>query len=370
MSSFRFYDNREKYLLFVTTTTEKEAIARRVGQELERLDPTPPALKIFDAGMGDATVLGSVLEEMHWRFPTIPHYVVGKEISMEDTRIGLSKLDARFAEHPETVLVITNLYYREAPMVAPGDPSGLQWWDIPLTGTTAHEFASQLRNLGDVVKEGWQTESETPGGALRYLRPAVVVLYREDHAFALDHIIPRQGSAAGDFDLVIAAQPFRSRTPVQFKVDRVLEPMARALGPRGRMVVVQSTGLDPGMEIIESVWPGEQPFSTPRHLLVEHLDRVLNAGGPAFAFEGMGDSEALFRYEMHALPEDVDGRIGTSMLLAAWNAAVYVAQIDAGRVNDVLKSGAYLDATEEVLHRHGGLWFQDESFVVTRVGTS
>ena len=39
---FRFFDNREKYLLFVTTCSEKWAVAERVGRELERLRPTPP----------------------------------------------------------------------------------------------------------------------------------------------------------------------------------------------------------------------------------------------------------------------------------------------------------------------------------------
>lgn len=365
--AFRFYDNREKYLLFVTTTTEKEAIARRVGRELELLSPKPPALRLFDAGMGDATVLGSVLEEMHWRFPTIPFLVVGKEISMEDTRIGLSRLDARFAEHPETVVVMTNMYYSEAPWLRPQNGADIMWWDMPLEGTTAHEFATQLRGLGDIVKEGWQTESGGPGGALRYVNPSAIVLYREDHAFALQHIIPTEGSIEGNYDLVIAAQPFRSRTNAAFKVNKVLAPMARALAPEGRMVVIQSTGRDPGMEIIRAVWPGEDPFVTPRQAILDELDHVLNADEQRFRFEGTADDDSLFRYEMHALPEDVDGQIGTSMLLAAWNAAIYVAQIEAERSNDVLKSGLYLDATESVLHKHGRLWFQDESFVVTPV---
>ena len=356
---FRFYDNREKYLLFVTTTTEKEAIARRVGRELDLIDPQPPAIKVFDAGMGDATVLGSVLEEMHWRFPTVPHYVVGKEVSMEDTRIGLSRLDSRFAEHPETVVVITNMYYREAPTLTPSSGADVQWWDMPLTGSTAHEFALQLRNMGEIVKEGWRTEKSD--GNMRYAKPSVIVLYRQDHAFALEHLIPTKGETEADFDLVIAAQPFRARSTVRFKVDNVLAPMTEALAPKGRLVVVQSTGKDPGMEIIQSVWPGEQPFETPREVLLTELAKKING----FEFEGTDDEESLFRYEMHALPEDVEGHIGTSMLLAAWNAAVYVAQIDSNRANEVLKSGGYLDATEEVLHRHGRLWFQDESFVVT-----
>jgi len=31
-----------------------------------------------------------------------------------------------------------------------------------------------------------------------------------------------------------------------------------------------------------------------------------------------------------------------------------------------MSSGEYLHATREVLSRHGGLWFTDESFVMTR----
>ena len=44
---FRFFDNREKYLLFVTTTSEKEVTAEHVGREFDWIKPKPPALKIF-----------------------------------------------------------------------------------------------------------------------------------------------------------------------------------------------------------------------------------------------------------------------------------------------------------------------------------
>ena len=33
----------------------------------------------------------------------------------------------------------------------------------------------------------------------------------------------------------------------------------------------------------------------------------------------------------------------------------------------MLQSGDYLQAAKNVLQRHGGLWFQDESFVVVRL---
>src|SRR6185312_12861974 len=47
---FRFFDNRQKYLLFVSTCSEKTEIANRVSLELATLQPSPPALRLFDAG--------------------------------------------------------------------------------------------------------------------------------------------------------------------------------------------------------------------------------------------------------------------------------------------------------------------------------
>ena len=116
---FRFFDNRQKYLLFVSTCSEKTEIANRVSLELSTLQPSPPALRLFDAGVGDGTVLSRVMRALHARFPTMPLYVVAKEISYEDVRMMLEKMADRLFEHPATVLVVTNLYYAEAPWLTP-----------------------------------------------------------------------------------------------------------------------------------------------------------------------------------------------------------------------------------------------------------
>ena len=50
--NFRFYDNRQKYLLFVNTCSEKWVIAQRVAMELGNVHPRPPAVRLFDAGVG------------------------------------------------------------------------------------------------------------------------------------------------------------------------------------------------------------------------------------------------------------------------------------------------------------------------------
>jgi hypothetical protein len=68
----RFYDNRQKYLAFVSYCNEKQVIARRLAGELPFIQPTPPALRLFDAGMGDATVLTRLMRSCHCSFPTVP----------------------------------------------------------------------------------------------------------------------------------------------------------------------------------------------------------------------------------------------------------------------------------------------------------
>ncbi|HTI66589.1 MAG TPA: hypothetical protein VL460_03460, partial [Caulobacteraceae bacterium] len=85
--NFRFYDNRQKYLMFVNTCSEKWVVAQRVALELANLHPRPPAIRLFDAGVGDGTVLTRVMRTLHHRFPWVPFYVVGKEISLEDVRL-------------------------------------------------------------------------------------------------------------------------------------------------------------------------------------------------------------------------------------------------------------------------------------------
>ena len=367
--NFRFFDNRQKYLLFINTCAEKEKIAERVGQELEQITPQPPALRLFDAGFGDGTILTRVMREMHSRFPTVPFYIAGKEISLEDVRLTLNKMADRIFEHPATVLVYTNMYYAEAPWLTPGDPDTADrvvWKEVALKGNTAHEFEQQIGELDDFLVENWQARHSPKTGNPIYERPSVLVIYREDYRFLLDDVIPRPGPQEAGFDLVIASQPYRSRMPAQFKVDKVVAPLTRALRPGGRLLGIHSYGNDPGLEIVQKVWPGEDPFPSNRHDILNALRRSLGDEAVNYQFSAHSDDRAIFSYEMHALPTEISASIGTSTLLAAWNAAVYVAQIEDARLNECMAGREYLDATREVLHDYGGLWFNDETYLVIR----
>jgi hypothetical protein len=367
--NFRFFDNRQKYLLFVNTCGEKEVIARRVGMELAHIHPRPPAVRVFDAGMGDGSVLTRVMREMHRRFPAMPFYFVGKEISLEDVRLTLDKMADRFFEHPATVLVVTNMYYSEAPWLLPkalSAASSLVWHEAPLAGSTSHEFSEQISALEPFLARNWQARHSPKTGNPIYERPVALVLYREDFRFLLDEVIPRQGKVRADYDLVIASQPYRLRVPVEFKAQKVIGPLSRALGPGGRLLGIHSHGRDPGLEIIRKVWPDEDPFRVSRHDLLRAVRGELGKDTRHYNFNAYSDARAVFRYDMHTLPTEISESIGTSTLFAAWNAAVYVAQIDDERLAAALGERRYLEATREVLKAHGGLWFHDESYVVSR----
>jgi len=367
--NFRFYDNRQKYLLFVTTCSEKQVIAQRVGLELANIHPRPPALRVFDAGMGDGTVLARTMRALHTRFRTMPFYIVGKELSVEDVRLVLEKMPDRLYEHPAMVLVITNMFYSEAPWLKPNSvtsATSLVWHELSLTGNTAHEFEAQITDLQPFLAEHWRARVSGNTGNPVYEKPVVLVIYRDDHKFLLDQVRPRRGFTNAEYDLIIASQPYRARAPIEFKAKRVVAPLARSLAPGGRLIAIHSYGHDPGLEVIQKVWPGEDPFTSDRHALLRATKAELGGAGRELNFGAYADARSLFRYDMHTLPSEISETIGTSTLFAAWNAAVYVAQVEDQRLSEAISSGAYLEATREVLRIHGGLWFWDESYVISR----
>jgi hypothetical protein len=355
--------------MFVNTCSEKWVVANRVTMELENISPKPPALRLFDAGVGDGTVLTRVLRAMHHRYPTMPFYVVGKEISLEDVRLTLEKIPDRLYEHPSTVVVLTNLYYSEAPWLKPKAAKAAQdliWKEVALTGNSSHEFEDQLTKLQNFLSENWIAKVSPKTGNPTYERPIVLTLYRQDHRFLLDSIVPKPGAAKADYDLIIASQPYRSSASAEFKASRVIAPLARAIGPGGRLLGIHSIGGDPALEIVQKVWPGEDPFKVNRHAVLKAVKEELGQDGSDLKFEAYPNERSMFRYDMHTMPGEVSSAIGTSTLFAAWNAAIYVAQIEDHRLSEVVKNDRYLEATQEVLQARGGLWFNDESYVISR----
>ena len=367
--NFRFFDNRQKYLLFVSTCSEKEVISKRIGMELGHIKPKPPAIRIFDAGMGDGTVLAGVMREMHHRYPTMPFYISGKEISLEDVRICLSKMSDRLFEHPASVLVFTNLFYSEAPWLKPksmASSNSMVWKEVALQGGSSHEFAEQLNELRGFLDENWQAGHSPKTGNPIYERPTVLIIYREDHKFLLSDVIPKQDVKKADYDLVLASQPYRLRVSSEVKSRNVLLPLVRSLGRGGRIIGIHSSGDDPGHQILKEIWPNDNPFVSDRHSLLKAVKNELGSDARHYNIKANSDNRSIFKYTMHSLPSELEASIGTSTLFAAWNAATYVGQIDEQRLETAMKSVDYLSITQKALKKYGGLWFNDESYTISR----
>jgi hypothetical protein len=100
--------------------------------------------------------------------------------------------------------------------------------------------------------------------------------------------------------------------------------------------------------------------------LLRALRETLGADSTLYNFNAYSDNKALFQYRMHTLPAEISDNLGTSTLLAAWNAAIYVGQIEDERLEAAIARGTYLASTRRVLRKYGGLWFNNETFVISR----
>lgn len=361
----RFFDNRQRYLLFVTTTNEKAVIAEKLSHIINELKPIKPALKIFDAGVGDGAVLMNVLRIAHQKFPTVPFYVSCKDVSMEDARITIEKLADRFVEHPNMVFTISNLHYSEAGYLKSNNESkqqNMNWSSIALDGDSSFGFYEQLRQLGPLLKENWRVE-ENKQGNTTYENPSVICIYRKDHEFTLDQIIPSKNESINEFDLVIVSQAYRSRASVEKKVNNVIKPMVNLLAPNGKMVAFHSYGNDPGLNAINQLWPDENPFPNKGHDIIQYMKN--NLGNELNGKIHFREPE-IFEYKLRSQPNEINSGIATSLVFSAWNACTYVAQISDQMVKEKEADQSYIKCIEDIIRDHDGLWFYDEMLVADR----
>jgi len=365
--SFRFFDNRQKYLLFVTTTNEKNKIADALKPIVQKLKPKYPALKIFDAGMGDGSLLMSIMRQCHQKMPNIPLMVTTKEISLEDVRLGLEKLPDRFVEHKNTVFIISNLNYVESTSLKSNNKikqKKMNWKIVKLKGKSSLDFSDQLRKLNQgFLSKKWQIERNPINGNPTYKEPAVIVIYRKDQEFSLKNIIPKKNNGKNNYNLIIASQPYRSRISAEKKVKYVIDPMIKSLDKKGKLVVIHACGNDPGNKIIKKIWPKEKPFPSLYKSILEYIKKNTDKK----ILKGLKfTKETNIRYVLRALPNEIKGGIATSLIFSAWNAAVYVNQISDEQILKAERKKDYQNIVKEIVNKNKGLYFNDEIFVIER----
>src|SRR5260370_174036 len=83
--------------------------------------------------------------------------------------------------------------------------------------------------------------------------------------------------------------------------------LVRSRRPAGRLIGIHSHGDDPGMEIIDGVWPADNPFTSHRHAILRHVKHELGAAARHYNFNASSDARSVFRYLMHPRPDEVNG---------------------------------------------------------------
>ena len=365
--NFRFFDNRQKYLLFVTTTNEKNKIADALKPIIQKLKPKYPALKVFDAGMGDGSLLMSIMRQCHQKMPHIPMLISTKEISLEDVRLGLEKLPDRFVEHKNTVFVISNLNYVESTSLRSNNKmkqKKMNWKIVKLKGNSSLDFSDQLRKLNHgFLSKKWQIERNPINGNPTYKEPSVIIIYRKDQEFSLKNIIPKKNNGKNNFDLIIASQPYRSRISVEKKVRFVIDPMVKSLNKKGKLAVIHACGNDPGNQIIKKIWPKEKPFPSLYKSILEYIKKNTDKN---LLKDLRFNKKTNIRYVLRALPNEISGGIATSLIFSAWNAAIYVNQISDKQILSAEKNKNYQKIVQQIVNKNKGLYFNNELFVIER----
>ena len=365
-NEFRFFDSRLKYLLFVTTTNEKNRISEKIAPYINNVKPKKPAIKIFDAGLGDGTLLMSLLRNFHSKFPAIPFLVVTKEISMEDVRLSVEKLSDRFIEHPNLVFVVTNLHYNEASSLSSKNfdkQKKISWNTLELKGNSSYEFNQQLSQLDSLLQKNWEVEKNITSGNPTYKIPSVLIIYRQDQKINLDKILPEKNHSKFDFDFIIASQPYRSRISLEKKIKYVISPMIDSLAPNGQLIVCHAFGNDSGMEIINKIWPNEIPFPSLGKDIISYLKDNLNNN---VLNNLIFHEPQTFRYNLRSLPNEIENGISTSLIFSSWNAITYVAQINNEKILIAEENKDYIKYIRDVISKYGGLWFNDEILFIKK----
>ncbi len=366
MADFRFFDSRQKYLLFVTTTNEKTIIAEKIDPIIKTLIPKKPALKIFDAGLGDGTLLMNVLRNCHRKFPTIPFLVAGKEVSMEDVRLTIEKLADRFIEHPNMVFVLTNLHYNESTSLKSNNKrkqKNFFFKNVPLKGNSSSEFNYQLSKLDPILKKAWQVERNPKNGNTTYKQPSALIIYRQDHEMTLHHIMPKKNNEKILFDLIVASQPYRSRITEKQKYNYVIKPMIESLNTNGKLIVTHAFGNDPATELVKKLWPKDNPFPNLGNEIIKYIkDNIDQSYLKQLKFH----KPKIFKYNLRALPNEIEDGISTSLIFSAWNNINYVTQINDNKIKEAEKNNKCFEILSNILKKNDGLYFNNEMLLIEK----
>ena len=139
--------------------------------------------------------------------------------------------------------------------------------------------------------------------------------------------------------------------------------MIEALKPKGKLLTIHASGNDPANKIIKKIWPKENPFPSLSNSIIHYLKKNLDKN--LLSKLNFRDKK-IIKCKLRALPNEWSGSIATSLIFSAWNASIYVNQIDDDKVMKVEKSKNYEDVVLKIVTKNKGLYFNNEIFVIEK----
>ena len=178
-----------------TPAARSGMVANRVAQELAHLHPRPPAVRVFDAGVGD----GTRADARHARDarPLSAHAVLRRRQGDQPRgRAADAAKDGRPLLRASGDGARAHQPALRRCAVARGqvaDRRHRAWSGTSCRSPAIRRIDSSSRSPSSSRSsaQNWKAGVSAKTGNPIYERPVVLVIYREDHRFLLDPIIPR-----------------------------------------------------------------------------------------------------------------------------------------------------------------------------------
>ena len=158
----------------------------------------------------------------------------------------------------------------------PRDPqqaAALNWQEVRADGQRRHtSTGSRSRRSRPTLAHGWQTKPSPKTGNPIYVRPSVLVHLPRGPRVPARQRDPEARRSRRDYDLILASQPWRARMSARVQGAEGARAARRAAWrPAAGCSPIQSYGRDPALEIVQRLWPDENPFKVDRHALLAAL---------------------------------------------------------------------------------------------------
>ena len=339
-----FFDSRDKYLSFVNSTNEKSNIAFKLASYLKKTHIQTNALKIFDAGTGEGTVISTLLSAVHERFPEEPVFVIGKEISVDDISSLLSFLGDRFFEHKNLIFCITNCSYNDFNTKNLLD---IKFMKKELKGNAGFSFTQQLLKMNSLIKRNWELTEESSSTLLKPKQKTLLAIYREDQKISLNHLIPKNiQDIPIKYDFIIASQAFRLRSPYERTMKLIVWPLCRMLESNGQLFLIYSSGNDFTKKMLKTFFPKINPFlyNDPKKFIKQI--KLNSTQRNEFKV-----SVTSFFYTFINMSLTSKKGFSPMNALGLWNAITYVGQISEKEQNKVNINIKFLDKISKMAEK-------------------